>query len=670
MSYGPGREPSSDGDPRAHNLVRAAPACLAATVARRVMRTQSVACTLVFGSTARGTATDGSDLDLIVLLSRSRAHNAALYTKVVVDGRRVDLNLVDGNDVQRLLREPSWQYRFSDATPVRCNPQADSAVLEWIDTLKRWIRSKLAREHRVEVLAGRTREITREFLNQQTRGRRGRSRYLAAQALRLWLLLACELSSVLPFSEGNPLELAYRLAEPDLLDTCWPLRGGVGRLRSDVRGSWLELDTLLSSARDVVAALDARFCDGSDEAAVLPTLAISEDVEHELESVFERVDWDDGRAHDMVRVTQSRLGGIRQKGGRRASGSLARMVEFSRQQASASTVPRHRSYDAERRRLKLIVPTGGCTVRTCTFCELPRLALPGPRPDWRTLLMCPEGRTDEVVVYTDGSFFDDAELTDPERRQAAQCAHELGARKLVVESLPRFMTSPRLAGVLGACGDSLRLVVGIGVQSMDSRIRSLLLGTPLEEQELDGILAQHSKLGYRLRLYLLYGKPLLTSLEDIEDLRLSVQRLSPYLGEGDTVTVNQLLPTRNTVVGRLEAAGLYRQADLCALRELIEELQQRYRTFTITPGCVSVRTGAPGTAEADSTCEMCMRWLQGRERGTTATVTACSAEPRFATCLPWSVFGRLERRCRFAERSADEFLPLPHCTSEKGERER
>lgn len=316
--------------------------------------------------------------------------------------------------------------------------------------------------------------------------------------------------------------------------------------------------------------------------------------------------------------------------------------------------PRYVDYVREQNRLKVIVPTGGCRVPTCTFCALAEVASKKEIPQWERLIPAQYYGVDEVALYTDGSFFDPAELTNKMRALALRRLGEIGAKRLIVESLPRFLSDTVLRAFFADKPRDLEVIIAVGVQSCDPAIRAQCLGTPISSEEIGFLFDLRQRFGFGLRIYLMAGKPLLTADEDLTDVRSSVAALSGGLRSGDIITINRLIPTTGTFVDSLLSAGLYERASLCDMRRTIQLIRQEYPNLNIRPGCIGRQTCAPGASHSVDYCSSCFSWLSAAEKGQATHELACEAANRNSHGLPWYILEGVHRRRAFAQRLVSE----------------
>lgn len=613
---------------------------------------------LVFGSLARNAGDRAHDLDVIFLLTLKRPQRLVAYIPWSNPEFDADVNVLCIDELNTRLFDPAWQYRLIDARYVGEPPSR--RYVDWLDRVRQWVGSEEARAHRVEVLreqlSGRITGLEHCRLPAIT------ASVAYARLLKIVLLLEAELQGRQPFSKGNPLATASDAQRVAGILEMWPasLASGITASASDpqYRARWKAVDYPLalvasqgplgeSSGRE--AADSAEETDGSCGHAAStietqargipkwprPFISLVLDVAKELVS----------------RTRQTRCLDITYA--RSRPPSMRRLAQ-----------PRLSALASDGKRFKIIVPTGGCRVPSCTFCSLPRLAAAQSPPHWKLLIPEEASGVEEVAIYTDGSFFDSRELAPEMRLAALHRLGELGVKRLMVESLPRFLTDDALSVFYRAMPTGLDLVVAVGLQSADDGIRRYCLATPISTHDMSALFEVRRRFGFGLRLYLMAGKPLLTPEEDLSDIESSVAAVSDSLRVGDVVTVNRLLPSAHTLVAGLVAVGLYELVSLCRLRQTIDHLRQAYRHLVVRPGCISRQTCAEEISPPVIECAQCFGWLSALEAGREPLPLRCGSRRLSFGALAWPVLGGVARRRRYAElllRSTVSMQGTPSC---------
>ncbi|WP_051162809.1 hypothetical protein [Nocardia brevicatena] len=245
--------------------------------------------------------------------------------------------------------------------------------------------------------------------------------------------------------------------------------------------------------------------------------------------------------------------------------------------------PRYVGYDIIRGadgttygRKKAILMSGGCSVPTCTMCPFTNynnFGLHGAngeglREQVATLL----ARTDEepdydmLALYNDGSFFARREVPAEIQLDIARKVAATGVRRLVVESLPQFLSAETLAPFVQALGD-VQLEVGIGLQSADRLVRETLVNTRITRRSFEDAVALMQAHNVVPKVYLMIKPPFLTDGEAITDVISSTEYLAALGVEGVTLCPTRLAP--NTVAWWLYQRGHYRAPNLWTIVDAI-----------------------------------------------------------------------------------------------------
>lgn len=612
---------------------------------------ESVAAVLVFGSQARGTASARSDLDVIFLLSAPRKSEHDVYHRARFDDIDFDVNLITVDEANVLLQIPSWQYRFYDTKQWCVSGDIDASVQHWIDTIRSWVDSSAARAHRIGFLHEKIRRLRSRLQDTPSANEAARS-FFAAVALERVLLLLCELAGSLPFAHRNPVATLLKFDPEWALAEVRRMVDPGNRSRDELAPEWF-WSGLKSSLKGGAAhsqsfkAAVASGIDTGDAALSQPIEVLMEEfASAQPEAVS---DWDRTIRIDEWLDRALRSGADHDSNSHGQLG-LGALIARSPPDAARRTGSRFVEHDPIRRRLKVILPTGGCRIPHCTFCRLPELANQQAR--FATLELHPGDYLgiSEVAVYTDGSFFDDREVGASDRLEVAEFVRSIGAQRFVVESLPQFVTAEKIAPIRSKLQDNTQIMVSTGIQSMNPDIRKLLLGTPTSSAAIERLLTLSRQYAFDIRAFLLYGKPLLTLEEDESDIRASVAMLSTRLGARDIITINYLNVVEGTQISALETEGLYRRFDICRFRRLIRSLASSDpRSPTVLPGCVAVRTCSERALSDGQVCSNCEQWLVAKERLLDASELPCERTHCLDLTLPWGVFGDLANRRDFVE---------------------
>ncbi|MGH3870055.1 MAG: radical SAM protein [Pseudonocardiaceae bacterium] len=245
-------------------------------------------------------------------------------------------------------------------------------------------------------------------------------------------------------------------------------------------------------------------------------------------------------------------------------------------------------------RKKVIIMSGGCSVPTCTMCPFTNennYGIDGGASDESllgqvrsTLVRTEDEPTYDVLsLYNDGSFFASREIPRDVQVEIARLVAKAGVRRLVVESLPQFITEPVLRPFVEALGE-VRLEIGIGLQSADVLVRETLVNTRISRISFERALKVMAGLEVDSKIYLLVKPPFLTDGEAVTDVVESVDYLTGLGVQGMTLCPTRV--SRNTVAWELWQAGQYTPPNLWTVVEVIRRVHGR---LAVRVACVNLR---------------------------------------------------------------------------------
>lgn len=262
-------------------------------------------------------------------------------------------------------------------------------------------------------------------------------------------------------------------------------------------------------------------------------------------------------------------------------------------------VPRFVSYDSLRLwdgslvgRKKAILMSGGCSVPTCTMCPFTNENNYGLGSDPRRLLSqvadvlvrsADEPDYEVLALYNDGSFFAPREISLEVQRAIAEHVAHTGVHRLVVESLPQFVTEKILAPFVEALG-GVELEIGIGLQSSDDLIRETLVNTRVSRPAFERALSAMRTFGVHPKIYLMIKPPFLTDAEAITDVVQSVAYVRS-LGV-PSVTLCPTRVSRNTVAWRLWQSGYYQPPNLWTV---VDTVRRAHESTAVRVACINLR---------------------------------------------------------------------------------
>ncbi|MBF6216061.1 hypothetical protein IU487_34245 [Nocardia puris] len=277
--------------------------------------------------------------------------------------------------------------------------------------------------------------------------------------------------------------------------------------------------------------------------------------------------------------------------------------------------PRYVGYDTVRDadgttygRKKAILMSGGCSVPTCTMCPFTNynnFGLHGANPrGLREQVATLLARTDDepdydmLALYNDGSFFARREVPAEVQLDIARRVAATGVRRLVVESLPQFLTPETLAPFVEALGD-VELEVGIGLQSADRLVRETLVNTRITRESFEDAVALMQAHHVIPKVYLMIKPPFLTDGEAITDVISSTEYVASLGIGGVTVCPTRLAP--NTVAWWLYQRGHYQAPNLWTV---VDAVRGAHAKAAVRVACINMRGTDFDSVYPDS-CERC-----------------------------------------------------------------
>jgi radical SAM enzyme (TIGR01210 family) len=243
-------------------------------------------------------------------------------------------------------------------------------------------------------------------------------------------------------------------------------------------------------------------------------------------------------------------------------------------------------------RKKVIVMSGGCSVPTCTMCPFTNENNYGRPTSPEALLDQVRGvleRTKDepeyevLSLYNDGSLFAPREVPREVQVEIARLVAASGVKRLVVESLPQFITEGVLTPFVAALGD-VQLEIGIGLQSADDVVREVLVNTRISKASFERALGVMAGLGVEPKVYLMVKPPFLTDGEAVTDVVQSVDYLTGLGVRGMTLCPTRV--SRNTVAWELWSAGRYTPPNLWTVVEAVRRVHER---LAVRVACVNLR---------------------------------------------------------------------------------
>jgi len=267
----------------------------------------------------------------------------------------------------------------------------------------------------------------------------------------------------------------------------------------------------------------------------------------------------------------------------------------------------------------LILRTRGCywaDEKGCSMCgyakdTLGRSATPAELSEQLDRALARYRDEPYVKLYTSGSFFDDREV-DPESRRRIVGAFAGRARRLLVESLPEFVTSDTVGPLRAAFAGELE--VALGLETTDPGVLARFVHKNAPPSEYLAAADRLRALGARAKAYLLLKPPYLTESEAVRDVVRSVGEAASRF---DALSINPVHIQNGTVVEWLYHRGRYRPPWLWSLVEALRAGASARGAARL----VSFPT-AGGLARGPHNCGRC-------DAGVLAAIEAASLDQRF-----------------------------------------
>lgn len=233
----------------------------------------------------------------------------------------------------------------------------------------------------------------------------------------------------------------------------------------------------------------------------------------------------------------------------------------------------------------LILRTRGCywaDVKGCSMCGYAKDTLgrsATPEELGRQVERALARYRDEpyVKIYTSGSFLDDREV-DPVSRTRIVGAFAGRARRLLIETLPEFVTPEAIAPLRSSFAGDLE--VALGLESTQEPVLRRLINKNAPPSEYLAAADRLRTLGAHPKAYLLLKPPYLTESEAIEDV---VESVRVARGHFDAISINPVHIQNGTVVEHLFRRHRYRPPWLWSLVESVRrgaELRDGTRLVT------------------------------------------------------------------------------------------
>lgn len=253
-------------------------------------------------------------------------------------------------------------------------------------------------------------------------------------------------------------------------------------------------------------------------------------------------------------------------------------------------------------RLTIILAGRGCAHGTCYMCPLPKINTRAYK-DFGNLynvldyiLKLSNKRIHVLSVYNDGSYFSEKELYLHERQVIENFVSKSKIMFFSIDTLPQLINNDIVKDTLRRT--NAELLVGIGLQSIDKRIRDNCIGSHITDTDIDEMFRVLDQPKVFIRIYLLYKPPFLNEIEAMDDLSKSLVELSKYKIEN--VSINPCKVSKNTLLEDIYKKGFYTTPHLYSIAKIIK---------TYPPENVTVemptKDNCPGEIALPHVCNKC-----------------------------------------------------------------
>ncbi|MBI4818552.1 MAG: hypothetical protein HY791_19955 [Deltaproteobacteria bacterium] len=215
------------------------------------------------------------------------------------------------------------------------------------------------------------------------------------------------------------------------------------------------------------------------------------------------------------------------------------------------------------RRRRVVLRAHGCKVATCSMCHLPKESVDPSvavtPANWLHQLeevIDVHQDIDVLTLFHNGNFFSEREVPRDTLRLVLGHLRATKIQRLVVESLPAFITEESLGRVRQFLGPKILLEVAVGLQCQDDFLRKKLVrSTCTRKSFLRALeLTRHDGRS-RLQVFVMFGIPFLTTAEALDETLRTLAWLES-LGVSDP-TICRLKVEPGTLAHELAKAGLY-----------------------------------------------------------------------------------------------------------------
>lgn len=182
-----------------------------------------------------------------------------------------------------------------------------------------------------------------------------------------------------------------------------------------------------------------------------------------------------------------------------------------------------------------------------------------------------------IDLPTAGSFFYDKEISPESRGFIFSGIGALPVKRVCVETRVEYVNRKKIRAALGSLRDDQKLVISIGLESADDRIRNKIINKGLEQESIETFADLYASAGCILRAFVLIKPPTLSEAEAIEDAVRTADYVYKLGDERDLAVEIALKPMyipRGTKIERLYMRGEYQLPGLWSVIEIIRRIRK------------------------------------------------------------------------------------------------
>lgn len=201
-----------------------------------------------------------------------------------------------------------------------------------------------------------------------------------------------------------------------------------------------------------------------------------------------------------------------------------------------------------------------------------------------------------VNLYNEGNVLNKDEIPEDQLFEIIKLIASKGAKRLVLESRPEFISTPLLQDIKKAAG-GMEIEVGIGLESVSETIRNTLFLKGMSLRAYERSVETLRSNNVRTLSYVIIKPPFLTEGEGIEEA-ISTSRYA-FAAGSNVISLEPIGVEPSTITERLYNQGLFQPAKLWSMVHVMNE----------THSLGEVRLGgtqfAPRPTTLPKNCDLC-----------------------------------------------------------------